>query len=141
MFNLIKPLSHKTGHGGRLRSPFSFFLLLTCLVLNTSISYATTKHAPLKAWFKLVPATSSLLVLPICQSEKNISVHYKISATKIGPAGQSKNNQAGQVLLTAQQETTLSNLRFGFQKGDHYEFSMQVFIHNSLVANISTHYP
>lgn len=109
--------------------------------MTHSSSANADDNAALKAWFKLVPDSNSLLVLPMCNAKNETKIHFEISATKIGPSGRSQSKQRGQKLLSSQQETTLSTLQFGIAPGDRYQFVMSIFVDNALVTTVTSEYP
>ena len=108
----------------------------------TASPNATADNTPsLKTWFKLVPETGSLLVLPMCQAENETMIRYEISATKVGPSGRSKSSQGGQKLLPSKQEVSLSSLQFELNPEDSYKFEIRIFVNNIIVSTVNEKYP
>ena len=143
MFKFNKHRLQQFWNGDHLWSPFSFLILLisTLSIISTPISAEPNYITPVKAWFKLIPEANSLLVLPMCRADKDTTIHYKISALKIGPSGRSNNAQSGQLFLPSQQNVSLSTLQFGLTLGNHYQFTMHIFINNSPITTVTAKYP
>jgi len=141
MFFNSKHQNQQKLNGGQFWSPFSFLLFFVILMFNNQLFAETNTSSPIKAWFNIILESNSLIVLPTCISDKNSMVHYEISATKMGPSGHSQNSQGGQVLLQPEQKTILSNLQFGLNPNDRYQFNMKIFSNNSLLTSVEAHYP
>ena len=143
MFKFNKHRLQQLCNGDHLWSPFSFLILLisTLSIISTQISAEPNNINPVKAWFKIVPKANSLVVLPMCRAEKDTTINYEISALKIGPSGRSNNSQSGQLFLPSQQNVSLSTLQFGLTLGNHYQFTMRIFINNSPITTATAKYP
>jgi Thin aggregative fimbriae synthesis protein len=143
MFNFFKQRYYQLKNGDLLRSPFSFYLLLLLYVLSIKVSYSAGINNPasVRAWFKFIPDSTSLLVLPMSYSKTKTLVEYKISAIKIGPSGRSQSSQSGQQVLLPQQDMSLSTLRFSLSENDHYQFDMKIYIKDKLISATTAKYP
>lgn len=95
----------------------------------------------IEAWLDIQHRGDFIEITPLSKSPKDIDVRYIVISTKTGKSGISSSHQEGNASLLPGQETALASLLLGFEEGDRYQLSLELYHQNHLIKSISTRFP